>query len=368
MPSKREPSVVPSTSGSNNDGDDAVSSQQELDQEQNLFYTEVDELQMHGIGVADITKLKTAGVCTVRGVQMMTKKALLKIKGLSETKVDKIKEAAVKSQGPGFVTAKEIAVQREKVVKICTGSKQLDVLLGGGIQTMSLTEVFGEYRTGKTQLAHTLCVQVQLPEADGGANGKAGTTITTDIVRTAYIDTEGTFRPDRIVSIADRFGVDPEIVLDNIVVARAWNSDQQMDLISELAAHFAEQKGAYRLLVIDSIISLFRCDYSGRGELADRQQKLNQMLSRLTKISEEYNIAVFLTNQVSSDPGGGMTFVADPKKPVGGHVLAHASSTRVYLRKGRGEERVAKLFDSPDMPESEASYAINSGGIIDITF
>lgn len=120
----------------------------------------------------------------------------------------------------------------------------------------------------------------------------------------AYIDTEGTFRPDRIMSIADRFGVDPTVVLDNIVVARAWNSDQQMDLISELAAHFAEQKGAYRLLVIDSIISLFRCDYSGRGELADRQQKLNQMLNRLTKISEEYNLAVFMTNQVSSDPGG----------------------------------------------------------------
>ncbi|CEP12943.1 hypothetical protein [Parasitella parasitica] len=380
MPSKRESSVVPGTSESVNDDDDTLTIQ-ETAQEGNLFYTEVDELQMHGIGVADITKLKTAGVCTVRGVQMMTKKALLKIKGLSETKVDKIKEAAVKSQGPGFVTAKEIAVQREKVVKISTGSKQLDVLLGGGIQTMSLTEVFGEYRTGKTQLAHTLCVQVQLSEDDGGANSKA-----------AYIDTEGTFRPDRIVSIADRFGVDPEIVLDNIVVARAWNSDQQMDLISELAAHFAEQRGTYRLLVIDSIISLFRCDYSGRGELADRQQKLNQMLSRLTKISEEYNIAVFLTNQVSSDPGGGMAFVADPKKPVGGHVLASVdincmplqitnavtrystfrlmrnSSTRVYLRKGRGEERVAKLFDSPDMPESEASYAINSGGIIDITF
>lgn len=185
------------------------------------------------------------------------------------------------------------------------------LLSKGGIQTMSLTEVFGEYRTGKTQLAHTLCVQVQLSEEDGGANSKAGTVKISVIYihklvifTIAYIDTEGTFRPDRVVSIADRFGVDPEIVLDNIVVARAWNSDQQMDLISELAAHFAEQKGAYRLLVIDSIISLFRCDYSGRGELADRQQKLNQMLSRLTKISEEYNIAVFLTNQVSSDPGG----------------------------------------------------------------
>ncbi|KAI8373800.1 meiotic recombinase Dmc1, partial [Blakeslea trispora] len=306
-----------------------------------LFFTEIDELQMHGIGVADIQKLKAAGVCTVRGAQMMTKKALLKIKGLSETKVDKIKEAAIKSQvscicssGPGFISAKEVAVQRQKVVRISTGSQQLDALLGGGIQTMSLTEVFGEF---------------------------------------PYIDTEGTFRPDRIMSIADRFGADPDIALDNIVVARAWNSDQQMDLILELAAHFAEQKGVYRLLVIDSIISLFRCDYSGRGELADRQQKLNQMLSRLTKISEEYNIAVFLTNQVSSDPGAGMTFVADPKKPVGGHVLfvlhtkydKHRSSTRIYLRKGRGEERVAKLFDSPDMPESEATYSISSGGIVD---
>ncbi|KAI8356088.1 meiotic recombinase Dmc1 [Choanephora cucurbitarum] len=301
-----------------------------------LFYTEIDELQMHGIGVADIQKLKAAGICTVRGAQMMTKKALLKIKGLSETKVDKIKEAAIKSQvsviylcGPAFVSAKEVALQRQKVVKISTGSQQLDTLLGGGIQTMSLTEVFGEF---------------------------------------PYIDTEGTFRPDRIMSIADRFGADPDIVLDNIVVARAWNSDQQMELIAELAAHFAEQKGIYRLLVIDSIISLFRCDYSGRGELADRQQKLNQMLSRLTKISEEYNIAVFLTNQVSSDPGAGMTFVADPKKPVGGHVLVSSSSFLIYLRKGRGEERVAKLFDSPDMPESEASYSISSGGIVDVSF
>ncbi|KAL4215951.1 putative meiotic recombination protein DMC1 [Rhizopus microsporus] len=349
------------------DDDDAVAAQQENEttksSQEQLFYTEIDDLQAHGIGVADITKLKTAGLCTVRGVQMTTKRALLKIKGLSETKVDKIKEAALKIEantsythiyGPGFVTAKQVAVQREKVVRISTGSKQLDSLLGGGIQTMSLTEAFGEYRTGKTQLAHTLCVQVQLSPEEGGANSKA-----------AYIDTEGTFRPDRISAIADRYGVDPDIVLDNIVVARVWNSDQQMELISELAAHFAEQRGTYRLLVIDSIISLFRCDYSGRGELADRQQKLNQMLNRLQKISEEYNIAVFMTNQVSSDPGGGMTFVADPKKPVGGHVLAHASSTRIYLRKGRGEERVAKLFDSPDMPESEAKYAINSGGIVD---
>ncbi|KAL1932011.1 hypothetical protein VTP01DRAFT_9067 [Rhizomucor pusillus] len=322
---------------------------------QELFYTSVDELQGQGIGVADINKLKAAGICTIRGVQMTTKKNMLRIKGFSETKVDKVKDAAAKAQGCGFMTGAELSKHREKIVKISTGSKQFDALLGGGIQSMSITEVFGEYRTGKTQLAHTLCVQVQLPAHMGGASSKA-----------AYIDTEGTFRPDRIRAIAERFGVDPEMALDNIVIARAWNSDHQMDLITEIAAKFAEDKGIYRLLVVDSIIALFRCDYAGRGELAERQQKLNQMLNRLTKISEEYNVAVFLTNQVSSDPGGGMVFVSDPKKPVGGHILAHASATRVYLRKGRGEERVAKIYDSPDMPENEASYAITAGGIADI--
>ncbi|KAI8980864.1 meiotic recombination protein DMC1/LIM15 [Pilobolus umbonatus] len=317
------------------------------------FYIDIDEIQMHGIGVADIQKLKLAGLCT--GILMTTKKQLLRIKGLSETKVDKIKDAASKMLGSGFITATDVSIQREKVFKISTGSKQLDALLGGGIQTMSMTEAFGEYRTA------------QLPVENGGANGKA-----------AYIDTEGTFRPDRIRAIAERFGLDPEIVLDNIVVARAFNSDHQMDLITELAVHFADQKNSYRLVVVDSIMALFRCDYTGRGELAERQQKLNIMLNRLIKISEEYNVAIFLTNQVSSDPGAGMTFVADPKKPIGGHVLAHAygiepvyclviSSTRLYLRKGRGEERVAKLYDSPDMPESEASYAIDTGGIIDVS-
>ncbi|KAI8372750.1 Rad51-domain-containing protein [Radiomyces spectabilis] len=299
MPPKRDPSV----------GVEINNDPQNLKLQDDTDSSDDDE-QSQGIGMADINKLKSAGICTIRGIQMTTKKNLLRIKGLSETKVDKIKDAASKTQKCGFMTGTEVAKQREKVVKISTGSKQFDALLG----------VFGEYRTGKTQLAHTLCVQVQLPFQKGGANSKA-----------AFIDTEGTFRPDRIRAIAERFGVDPDEALDNVIVARAWNSDHQMDLITETAARFAEEKGIYRLLIVDSIISLFRCDYAGRGELAERQQKLNQMLNRLSKVSEEYNVAILLTNQVSSDPGGGMVFVSDPKKPVGGHILAHAFvSQEVY--------------------------------------
>ena len=106
-------------------------------------------------------------------------------------------------------------------------------------------------------------------------------------------------RPERLRDIATRFGLDPEEALENVIYSRAYNSEHQMDLILLLAAKFAEEPGKYKVLVVDSIISLFRSDFSGRGELGERQQKLNQMLSRLTKISEEFNVAVFMTNQVN---------------------------------------------------------------------
>uniref|UniRef100_A0A665U9C7 Meiotic recombination protein DMC1/LIM15 homolog n=1 Tax=Echeneis naucrates TaxID=173247 RepID=A0A665U9C7_ECHNA len=317
-----------------------------------------DLLQKHGINMADIKKLKSVGICTVKGIQMTTRKALCNIKGLSEAKVEKIKEATGKMLNVGFQTAFEYSAKRKQVFHITTGSQEFDKLLGGGIESMAITEAFGEFRTGKTQLSHTLCVATQLPGEDGYSGGKV-----------IFIDTENTFRPDRLRDIADRFNVDQDAVLDNVLYARAYTSEHQMELLDFVAAKFHEEGGVFKLLIIDSIMALFRVDFSGRGELAERQQKLAQMLSRLQKISEEnvskYNVAVFVTNQMTADPGAGMTFQADPKKPIGGHILAHASTTRISLRKGRGEMRIAKIFDSPDMPENEATFAISAGGVTD---
>ncbi|XP_073940598.1 meiotic recombination protein DMC1/LIM15 homolog isoform X3 [Castor canadensis] len=255
---------------------------------------------------------------------------------------------------PGFLTAFEYSEKRKMVFHITTGSQEFDKLLGGGIESMAITEAFGEFRTGKTQLSHTLCVTAQLPGTGGYSGGKI-----------IFIDTENTFRPDRLRDIADRFNVDHDAVLDNVLYARAYTSEHQMELLDYVAAKFHEEAGIFKLLIIDSIMALFRVDFSGRGELAERQQKLAQMLSRLQKISEEYNVAVFVTNQMTADPGATMTFQADPKKPIGGHILAHASTTRVSLRKGRGELRIAKIYDSPEMPENEATFAITAGGIGD---
>uniref|UniRef100_A0A668AX00 Meiotic recombination protein n=1 Tax=Myripristis murdjan TaxID=586833 RepID=A0A668AX00_9TELE len=275
-----------------------------------FFFQDIDALQKHGINMADIKKLKSVGICTVKGIQMTTRRAMCNIKGLSEAKVEKIKEAAGKMLTNGFQTAFEYSTKRRQVFHITTGSLEFDKLLGGGVESMAITEAFGEFRTGKTQISHTLCVTAQLPGENGYSGGK-------------------------------------------------------MELLDFVAAKFHEEGGVFKLLIIDSIMALFRVDFSGRGELAERQQKLAQMLSRLQKISEEYNVAVFVTNQMTADPGAGMTFQADPKKPIGGHILAHASTTRISLRKGRGEMRIAKIFDSPDMPENEATFAITAGGVTD---
>ncbi|XP_075225562.1 meiotic recombination protein DMC1/LIM15 homolog [Lycorma delicatula] len=324
-------------------------------EDESLFH-DVDMLQRHGINVADIKKLKSSGICTVKGIQMCTRKKLCSIKGFSEGKVDKIKEACAKISTIDFLTATEVCEKRKNLFRISTGSIEFDKLLGGGVESMSITEVFGEFRTGKTQLSHTLCITAQMPGENGYTGGKV-----------IFLDTENTFRPERLRPIADRFNLDQTAVLDNILYARAYNSEHQFEMLDIVAAKFHEEAGVFKLLVVDSIMALFRVDFSGRGELADRQQKLAQMMSRLQKISEEYNVAVFITNQMTADPGAALSFQADPKKPIGGHILAHASTTRIYLRKGRGENRIAKIYDSPDMPENETTFAITNGGIADAT-
>ncbi|KAI0655225.1 Rad51-domain-containing protein [Cubamyces menziesii] len=293
---------------------------------------------VQGINVQDILKLKSASINTVSGVTMTTRRQMLKIK-----------EAAHKilrlSQGSSFATGLEVQEKRKRVLIISTGSKAVDNALGGGFMSQSITEVYGEFRTGKTQLAHTMSVVAQLPPDMGGASGKV-----------AYIDTEGTFRPDRIRSIADRFGGRSTLFPCGTKLTLRSGRKHGVGEYSLCALTMPQ--------IVDSIMALFRADYSGRGELSERQQK---MLSKLSKLSEEYNIAVLLTNQVQSDPGATMTFVAGGAlKPIGGHILSHASATRMFLRKGRAEERVAKLVDSPDRPESEAAYKLDEGGWADV--
>jgi DNA repair protein RAD51 len=309
------------------------------------------KLREFGIAQGDLNKLQEAGISTVDAIAMSTRRFLVGIKGISENKADKLIEVASKLIQMGFTTATEIAETRKQLLYISTGSSELDKLLAGGLETGSITELFGEFRTGKTQLCHTLAVTAQMPVSMGGAAGKV-----------IYIDTEGTFRPERIVSIAKRFGIDPQATLDNIGYARAFNSEHQNQLLVQASAIMAETR--YALFIVDSATNLYRTDYSGRGELAARQTSLGRFLRNLQRLADEYGVAVLITNQVVAQVDGSAMFAgADAKKPIGGHIMAHASTTRLSLRKGRGESRVCKVYDSPSLPEAEAVYAITEGGI-----
>ncbi|CAN1808178.1 Meiotic recombination protein DMC1 homolog [Linum perenne] len=326
---------------------------EEIDDEDELFEA-IDKLISQGINAGDVKKLQDAGIYTCNGLMMHTKKNLTGIKGLSEAKVDKICEAAEKLVNFGYITGSDALLRRKAVVRITTGSQALDELLGGRAlwnrnfvyyRSFWRVQVWEDAACTYAMRVYsgsylTLLLIRSLPTNMNGGNGKV-----------AYIDTEGTFRPDRIVPIAERFGMDAGAVLDNIIYARAYTYEHQYNLLLGLAAKMSEEP--FRLLIVDSVIALFRVDFTGRGELAERQQKLAQMLSRLTKIAEEFNVAVYMTNQVIADPGGGV-FISDPKKPAGGHVLAHAATIRLMFRKGKGEQRVCKVFDAPNLPEAEA--------------
>jgi len=255
-----------------------------------------------------------AGFFTVEAVAFATKKSLTSIKGISEAKADKLAEQAAKLVPMGFTTAAERFLSRKDIIMVTTGCRDLDKMLKGGIETNAITEMFGEFRTGKTQLCHTLCVTCQLPLAQGGGEGKA-----------LYIDTENTFRPERCRAIAERYGLAPDDVLDNIAYARAYNTDHQMQLLIQASSMMAESR--YAVLIVDSVTALYRTDYSGRQELAARQTHLARFLRCLQRLADEFGIAVVVTNQVVANPDSTM-YQADSKKPIGGHIMAHASTTR----------------------------------------
>ena len=304
-----------------------------------------------GIGPGIATKLDAAGVYDLMGLAVMSPPALSEMAGIGEAVARKAIQAARGMMKLGFVDGIEFAKGRENVNYVSTGSQNLNDLLGGkGIETKSMTEAYGAFGSGKTQLALTLAVNVQMPKSQGGAGGKA-----------VIIDTEGTFRPDRIKQIAGGIGANPEKVLKNILVARAFNSDHQILLVDKIGEMIKDGENI-KVVIVDSLTAHFRAEFAGRGQLADRQQKLNRYLHNLIRMAEQHNLAIFVTNQVMANPA--MMF-GDPTTAVGGNIVGHMSTYRLYLRRGKQGSRVAKLIDSPNLPENEAQFYVTEHGVRD---
>jgi DNA repair protein RadA len=303
-----------------------------------------------GVGEATAQKLREAGYQTIESIAVATVAELREVAEIGEVQAKKMISAAREATEIDlFVTADKVLERREKIGLITTGSPQLDDLLGGGVETQAVTEVFGEFGSGKTQLAHQLCVNVQLPPEQKGLEARA-----------IYVDTENTFRPERIRDMAMGMGLDPVKILQNIYYIRSYNTDQQL-LIAEKAEKMVDEENV-RLILIDSLTAHFRAEFTGRGMLADRQQKLNRHLMTLHRIADLHDLAVFVTNQVQARPD---IFFGDPTRPIGGHVLAHSATTRIYLRKSKPPKRIARIFDSPNLPEREVVFTVTEQGIRD---
>ncbi|MFN3654971.1 MAG: DNA repair and recombination protein RadA [Candidatus Nitrosotenuis sp.] len=317
----------------------------------------IDDLRLDsldGVGPVTTKKLMDAGIHSIMDLVVRGPVDVSEVTGMDRETAEKIVTKArhtLMEQGlitKDFVTATEIYKRRQDIGKITTATQCLDQLLDGGVETQALTEVYGEFGSGKTQFCHTICVTVQKPKEEGGLNGGV-----------LYIDTENTFRPERIVSIAKAKGMDPEKVLDNIIVARAYNSAHQT-LILEEAGPIIEQHNI-KLIIADSAVGLFRSEYLGRGTLSDRQQRLNRFMHLLVRTAETYNCAAVATNQVMASPD---IFFGDPTKPIGGNVVAHTSTYRIYFKKS-GKKRIARMVDSPHHPEEEVIFTVTEAGVAD---
>jgi DNA repair protein RadA len=294
-------------------------------------------------GIESLKELVIRGPHDVAGVTGMT----------MEKSIDLCNKARIKLEEGNiidrtFVPATELYNKRKKIERISTGSKSFDDLLGGGFEVNAITEIYGEFGSGKTQICHTSSVMVQQKRTEGGLEGGV-----------IYIDTENTFRPERIVSISKARNIDYITVLENIVVAKAFNSAHQELIIHEIGKII--ENNNIKLLVLDSAISHYRAEYLGRGTLSERQQKINRLMHILIRISETYKIAVILTNQIQSVPD---TIFGDPFKPAGGNIIAHSSTYRIYLKKA-GKNRIARIVDSPYHPEIEALFSLGEEGVTD---
>ena len=308
----------------------------------------IDELP--GVGPATAEKLRDAGYADLMAIAVESPKVLAEVCEIGESTAVKI-IAAAKSAADvgGFETGDQILERRKNIHKLTSSSKAFDELLGGGLETQSIVEFFGEFGSGKTQMMFQLAVNTIRPVSEAGLDGNV-----------FIIDTENTFRPERIVQMSNALDMDPEATLKKIHVARAFNSHHQM-LLVEKAQELAHDNNV-KLLIVDSLTAHFRAEYVGRGALAERQQNLNKHMHDLLRFGDLNNSVIAVTNQVSAKPDA---FFGDPTRPIGGNIVGHAATLGLYLRKSKGGKRIARLIDSPNLPEAEAVISVSEDGIRD---
>jgi len=309
--------------------------------------------ELPGVGKVTAQKLRSAGIFSIKQLALYTADELADIVDMDPIRLANILRHARRMVGFKVYSGKSYRNMRESLPRVTTGVKSIDELLGGGLEPRVIYEFAGEFGAGKTQICHQLAVTVQLPKDKGGVSGKV-----------FYLDSEGTFSPERIESIAKRFNMDPELALENILNIEAINVDHQIECLRTEVIEAIEESGV-KLVIVDSLISHFRAEYTGRDQLALRQQRLNYFIDWLLRIARVYDIYVVVTNQVLEIP---VAWKAGQKIPAGGNIVAHGMTHRLMIEVKDKTKRRIRVIDSPKLPfGAEAYFEIYEGGIKDAT-
>jgi DNA repair protein RadA len=306
--------------------------------------------EIKGVGKTTLKALENAGYIDIGMLAVTMPRDITKETEIGDKTADKIIEAARAKVGMGFMDLDKVQEKEEQIEFLKTGSNALNGLLGGGVPTQSITECYGAFSSGKTQLGLQLAVNALKPKEQGGLDGHV-----------AFIDTESTFRLDRFKQLLKEAGLEWENISKKVLYSHAYNSDHQVKLVEDIRKQLSEGR-PIKLIIVDSLTAHFRVNYQGRGELADRQQVLNKHIHTLQALADVYNVAVYVTNQVMANPD---PFTGGMPVPAGGHVAAHNLTYRIWLRKSKEQKRVAKLVDSPNLPDNEAIFKVTEKGIVD---
>lgn len=303
---------------------------------------------LKGVGPSTAEKLRRAGISSVSELAALSARELLMRSELGEGKAEEATKGAREAALPQVFTARDYLERRKSMPRLTTGSSNLDALLGGGLEP-GITELIGAYGTGKTQICLQLCITVQLTKNRGGLDGCA-----------FYIDTEDTLKPERLVEVARGLSLEDDACLERVFGYRAINSDHQFEGLVK-AADYVRTKGV-KLLVVDSLTAHFRSEYQGRENLVARQQRLNMLMHELQRMALLHDLIIVVTNQILDVPE--VIPGVKPMRPVGGNVVAHGSTFRLWLERSKGRTRVT-IIDSPKHPRASAYIRLTERGVED---
>lgn len=313
----------------------------------------IEELKtLPGVGEATAEKIFDGGYYSIMDVAVASVGSFTESTAITDATAIKIISGARKMVDLGDSrTALEMLEEDKNIPKLSTGVKELDMAMQGGLTPGLITQIYAEGGLGKTQWAKTIATIATRPVEEGGLD--------TDVL---YIDTEGTFRPNRVKQIAEARGFDVGKTLSRIHTWTARTTAEQILLVQDEIKKKSAELGGCKLVIIDSLMTRFRGEFTGRGKLGERQNLINKHMFDLLSFARANNAVILVTVPVSANPDA---FFGNMAMPTGGNIVKHNSAYVLNIRRAKQGKVVLRVEKAPDLPMTEVLGQVKDSGMSD---